>query len=90
MTDIVRILRYEYDRRMWSGDRKRCDYAAYCLRCHREVKSNAGRVGVVQNYVWASKAPAVKAAREHLQMHRNVRPQLNNHLSNPTRKGTNP
>jgi hypothetical protein len=67
MSDTVRILRHT--RKHWDGSTIH-EYEAYCLRCHRDVWSNPGRVGVVSNASWRTKPPARKAATAHLEMHR--------------------
>lgn len=64
-TDTVEIHRTQ---RQWRGETL-SDFSAYCLRCNTTVQSNAGRIGVVSNWSWRTKAPAVRAAREHLERH---------------------
>lgn len=69
MTDTVRITRSSNRRARYDSGRQAYDYEAFCLRCQRSVLGNEGRVGVVHNRVWSSKAPAVRAATAHLEMH---------------------
>jgi hypothetical protein len=64
--DTVQIVRYS--RKHYDGSTIH-EYEARCLRCHRDVVSNAGRIGVPHNRAWATKPPAVRAAREHLEWH---------------------
>jgi hypothetical protein len=63
--NTVRILHQA--RKAWDGTTVHT-YEALCLRCNRHVAST----GRQRNSAWATKPPAVKAATEHLEAHRDA------------------